>query len=103
LPPVSRWIVHGGHEEAHVEQARPLASSFSASLSGRPKFCCSNVFLNSGPTGPAVSSPPCRARSGTRGRAQRPRQQVERLGKLFLETRRRRRGVQQVQDRQRAR
>ena len=32
------------------------ASSFSASRSGRPKFCWSNAFLNSGPTGSCSSS-----------------------------------------------
>ena len=32
------------------------ASWLSASLSGRPKFCCSKLFLNSMPTGAASSS-----------------------------------------------
>ncbi len=45
------------------------ASWFSASRSGRPKFCWSNVFLNSGPDrGAAARRPPCQAPSGTHGR-----------------------------------
>ena len=47
---------HGGDEEPDVENATRSASSFSASRSGRPKFCWSKVFLNSGPTGAGNSS-----------------------------------------------
>ena len=61
-------------------------SSFSASRSGRPKFCWSNVFLNSGPTGSGSSSAtmPMRRLERVAG-ADRAREQVERLGKLLLE------------------
>ena len=45
-----------GREEAHVEQRHALDRLFSDSLSGRPKFCSSNAFRNSGPTGSPSSS-----------------------------------------------
>ena len=62
------------------------ASSLSASRSGRPKFCWSNVFLNSGPTGSGSSSAtmPIAVWNAWPARM-RARQQVERFGELLLE------------------
>ena len=60
----------------------------SASFSGRPKFCSSNVFRNSGPTGSGISSatifsPVANAWPALSARDD----QVERLGELLLERR----------------
>ncbi len=62
------------------------ASWNSASRSGRPKFCWSKVFLNSGPTG-SVKLVGDHAHRGLKrmAGAKRAGQQVERLGKLLLE------------------
>ena len=72
---------HRRDEEADVESGTRSAISFSASRSGRPKFCWSKVFLNSGPTGVGSSSATMPSAVWNAWPARmRARQQVERSG-----------------------
>ena len=56
FPPDSRWMVTAVMKNLTSSSGTRVARPFSASRSGRPKFCCSNTFLNSGPTGARISS-----------------------------------------------
>ena len=86
LPPVSRWM------STAVEKNRTSSSGtrshrlFSDSLSGRPKFCSSNAFRNSGPDRLAeLVGHHLHAGAERVAGADAAREQIERLGKVLLE------------------